>query len=200
VKYFFLIVTLLTLVGCSNKQRNISPNILKDSWIICQSVNDAPNYQPYEGKAILVWNRHPQYDDLQLNPNVHSEEYNGIILNNAQYFILGDYEVTSYYSEYDINEYLTLNEDEVGAILCANVNYTDIELCEYTNDFYIIRTIAEVDVKLINWANQNLIAEKRITTSTPNYCYPNIKSNQKGKNLILMNNIDVWEWLLKYKK
>ena len=159
-----------------------------------------PTGLPFTGKAVLVWNLHPQMLSQRKNEFAHTEQIGSIWLTDAPYFILGDYSVTRYYPEYNTGDFFTLNINEVSAFLCLSVKYTDIQTCEYAGGFSIIRSTAETDVKLVSWPNKNLIAETHEVTSQPDECPYSLNTSQMSNNLVDVKNIDIWKWFLKYKQ
>ena len=174
-------------------------NVLTTAWLSCESATGEATEHPFSGKAILVWNLHPEMDYQRDNRLVHTEQIGNLLLNDAPYFILGDYSETRYYPEYNTEDYFTYNLDEAGAFLCISVVYNDIETCTYGSNFYMIRTKADVNVKLVSWPNKQIISKTHVSTGEPKGCPPVLNTSQLGDHLVEVNNIDIWEWFVKYK-
>jgi len=155
-KLVALIMTLLFMLlsSCSSTSENISPNILTTAWQTCNSITGNPTGQSFAQKAVLVWNLHPQMDYQRNNSFTHTEQIGSLWLTNAPYFILGNYSQTRYYSGDNPSDFFTLNLDETGAFLCVSVNYSDIETCSYSSGYYIVRSTADVNVKLVSWPDK----------------------------------------------
>jgi len=189
----------IILSACKSNQDEINQNILTTAWLTCESATGVASGGSFDGKAVLVWNLHPEMDPWgENNPN-HYEQVGSMWLTNAPYFILGDYDETNYYPDYDSNDFLTLNFDEAGAFLCVSITYKDIETCNYESGFYIKRALASTNVKLVSWPDKKLIAETSINSSTPDGCAILLNTRYLGDHLVKVNNIDIWKWFLNYK-
>jgi len=195
-----LIAIIISLMFSSCSSETISPNILTTAWLTCQSASGVPTVHNFIGKAALVWNVHSQSTLPKSGSNAHFEQVGSLWLTNANFFILGNYSDTKYYSDYDMDNYLTQNLDEAGAFLCVSVSYRDIQKCTYHSGNNIIRTIAEADVKLVSWPDKSLIAEQHTVTESPDSCPPVIYGTSHSVYDVEMKNIDIWNWLLSYKR
>ena len=75
----------------------------------------------------------------------------------------------------------------------------NIETRRYADGFYIKRSIAEANVKLISWPEKQINAETTYVTDSPIGCTLYLNTGQMGENLVYVNNIDIWEWFLDYR-
>ncbi|MBM3182395.1 MAG: hypothetical protein FJZ86_18935 [Chloroflexi bacterium] len=107
------IALLILLSSCGSPSEKISQNILTTTWQTCESATGNPTGQPFNGKAVLAWNLHPQMDYQRENSLIHVEQIGSLWLTDAPYFILGDYSETRYYPEYNTEDYFTLMQQQI---------------------------------------------------------------------------------------
>jgi len=197
---FIVIALLFNLSACNSASEKADPNILTTAWLTCESATGTSNGGHFTGKAVLVWNLHPEMVYQRNNKDFHTEQIGNLWLNNAPYFILGSGLGNNNYQEYN-KDFFTLSFDELGALLCVSVNYTDIETCNYHSGYYVIRAIAEADVKLVSWPGKNLIGETHVVTNPPTECAPSIPlSSIEEDHSVFVESIDIWKWFLQYKQ